>query len=164
MANGFVGTAKFEEEALRAAEEVALRVGEGGRSAKIAGRVRSFQVEGDAVGLVELHEQVDVHGRIAGRRLGVVNVRVVHRRERVEILISILRGDVSIKAIGQNEEIAHVSSAIDARLSGGLKGHATIERAVGGGFVGIEFGEGNTSDAIDLIGHFSIHSVRCLHL
>ena len=103
LANGFVSTAKFEEEALRATEEVALRVGEGGRSAKIAGRVRAFQVEGDAVGLVELHEQVDVHGRIAWRRLGVVNVRIVYCGEGVEILISILRGDVSIKAIGQNE-------------------------------------------------------------
>ena len=93
-----------------------------------------------------------------------MNVRIVYRGEGVEILISILRGDVSIKAIGEHEEIAHIGSAIDARLSRCLEGDTTIERTVGGGFFGIEFGERDAADAIDLIGHFPIHSVRCLHL
>ena len=105
-----------------------------------------------------------IHGRIAGSRLGVVDVRVVHCRQRIEVLVGVLCGDVAIETIGQDEEVAHVSVSVDARVPGRLERDVTVERTVGRCFLGVEFGERNAADAIDLIGHVAIHSARCLHL
>ena len=104
-----------------------------------------------------------IHGRIAGSRLGVVDVRVVHRRQRIEVLVSVLCGEVAIKTIRQDKEVAHVSVSVDARVSGGLERDVAVERTIGRCLLGVEFGERNAADAIDLVGHPSVHPPRRLY-
>ena len=76
-----------------------MGVGQCGCSSEVAGSVGAFEIEADAVRLVELHEDVDLQGAVGRLWRELADGGIVYRSERIEVLIRISSGAVTVKTI-----------------------------------------------------------------
>ncbi len=156
VSDRFVGTAQLHGERFCSAEKIAMGVGQCGCSSEVAGSVGAFEIEADAVRLVELHEDVGLQGAVGRLWREVADGRIVYRSECVEILIRISGGAIAVKAVEQDEAVAGIDKAVDLLSAIGEEVYAAIESAVGGLPVFDIFVEVDASDAVGAIGHGAV--------